>query len=1785
MDGMDSNEDFRRGAAEWLQTIEEGGRRLQEVVDILCSSQGGQLGTVGGTDSLALWLEDMMQAMLDIIWELEEGPAPSLDEFVDWHRAGLLMHGCYDIFRIGQDRCAALQEGLMGYFDGLTPTSPATTNEEISGNNSFYIDNECKDNDSNDIINGGNNSLNIKNGCNDNHNNDNINSGGGGNNTNDDADKTNNNDINSNNDNNNNNRFEDINYSLFGVTVTNDNCGAIGIAGVADNDSTNSNTHSNDSQGYSDEAMDDMEIDRGCSRASRAAVWQRMGVASPPSIAGDSMSWSRLEELDPLTFADFQWMPLPLSGQLPKSHCNVLMAQLRDYLHIAIPTPLVDAGAEVVDLHDYVAKIDREFKTQRLEMLAGTWDDDRAGFERGVEILAAKLELRKLAYAVENEVLSGRVARVEQSFLRAWNLSDAHLRDHVPANAGPSLPPPPPADHIGPSRAARCQALDVNEEEREELEQAITTITTSMHLQPPRQVRQPRRAQVPAVGRQYTVLAPIASHLWVERTCQAFKHSIWRMDTGNHLVPISVKAYQFLAGLSNDDVRKCRDIAYKGQLKYCGRGNPTFKPTDVTFPAMTFIGPNKCGDREPAMWHKKICQPPSLDLRNLRKVWNRKCRAIAYKGQLKYCGRGNPTFKPTDLTLPVMTYIGPNKCGDREPAMWHKKICQPPSLDLRNLRKEDYLGALITKFGLSDDVTRFMVEAYKEDPVTMDMICKLESDDKATSDEFVMVDGLLFLEKAGFKRLVVLFRDILRSLFLGECHDATGHFGYKKTYASLVHRFWRPNMLVNAKTYVQTRQVCQRDKLQTQAPLGLLKPLPIPAGPGQSISMDFMDTLVTSKNGKRHIFVIVDRFTKYTRLIAMPETARTEHVVKLFMDNWVRDFGLPKTIVSDRDVQFTSEMWKKAAEQMGSQLQMTSGNHPEANGQAKQMNRVVQHLLRHYIKPSQNDWDKKLPLIASLYNNAVHSTTDVSPNQLHLGWKPRSASLKTGLPQPLEPLNLVSSTPKRERTNLIVGIGSGLLVVLLGGVLITVILYRQKEPARKRSHHVEQVPFNAMSGRSGTTRSSGRSQSRSHSHSGSRSRSRSRSQENDWSPQLVSVPWGSLGGDLGSLSDSPIHYSCEEIQDATLNFTHEKIGQGGYGIVYKATLRNVDLAQAAPRPDAGKSSNAASPRQLEQRLDHVLAMLGDISTFVAPASISEQLDTLKSEVRQLHQPPENDGSTSASRQYKMPTFRIEKFDDYTHQDPLTWWQGFTMELQIHQVPDHLYISALFLNAKGRCQIWLSHMATIHNVQVADLHKKISWKDMTTEWKNRFIVDDASTLAINRLFAMTEDNTPTCDWLTKWQKFVETPDLDLPFSHLRREFYNWSCAALNLALGDREQYTTFAEIIDKAREIITTNRAAAHEKFVWQPAYVEKGKFGPRPQPVAAVQPDNLVEDPAATPASREGDRVAALDRGRIQVPQPIRLLLLVQQHQAQDLPMPTRSRQGGCSTSNQLGKLSCTGGEATPPLTPPDLAALLTASYTSGENADVASPRFTYEDYAVHLVPPLDQPLHMQDSTACTISSPSATDSAASPPTFPGDSMSWSRLEKLDPLTFADLQWMPLPPSNRLPKPHCNVLMAQLRDYLHTAVPTPLMDAGVGVVDLHDYLAKIDREFKTQRYATNDAPLLYIRIQIGEATCSALIDCRAPRNYMSQDFLVRAGLGPRVRRKSQPTQVTLVNGHTHKSIDRCIDSVPVYFAPHGNEAVSFDILDTKFDMILGMSWLQSKDHPVNFYRRTIHIRD
>jgi hypothetical protein len=52
----------------------------------------------------------------------------------------------------------------------------------------------------------------------------------------------------------------------------------------------------------------------------------------------------------------------------------------------------------------------------------------------------------------------------------------------------------------------------------------------------------------------------------------------------------------------------------------------------------------------------------------------------------------------------------------------------------------------------------------------------------------------------------------------------------------------------------------------------------------------------------------------------------------MFFTEVVRLHGLPKTIVSDRDVKFVSYFWKTLWAKLGTQLKFSSAFHPQTDG-------------------------------------------------------------------------------------------------------------------------------------------------------------------------------------------------------------------------------------------------------------------------------------------------------------------------------------------------------------------------------------------------------------------------------------------------------------------------------------------------------------------------------------------------------------------------------------------------------------------------------------------------------------------------------------------------------------------------------------------------------------------------------------------------------------------------------------------------------------------------------------
>ncbi|GBG77427.1 hypothetical protein CBR_g23876 [Chara braunii] len=232
-------------------------------------------------------------------------------------------------------------------------------------------------------------------------------------------------------------------------------------------------------------------------------------------------------------------------------------------------------------------------------------------------------------------------------------------------------------------------------------------------------------------------------------------------------------------------------------------------------------------------------------------------------------------------------------------------------------RRADYFGAIVHYLDIGRDLQQKFKEAYAQDPIYSDLLKRVK-EALETEPDYRTTDGLLFEKTNVVDRLCIPNSEEICSLILGKCHNTEGHFGWQKTLANLMHAYTWPRMKNDCIEYIRSCKVCQRNKITTRAPLGLLIPLPIPDQPGDSVSIDFMDAGVKSRHGKSQVMVIVDRFSKYAVFIPLPSEARTELVIRKFFDHWVSEHGVPLSIVSDRDTWFTSQNWQELMRVYGS---------------------------------------------------------------------------------------------------------------------------------------------------------------------------------------------------------------------------------------------------------------------------------------------------------------------------------------------------------------------------------------------------------------------------------------------------------------------------------------------------------------------------------------------------------------------------------------------------------------------------------------------------------------------------------------------------------------------------------------------------------------------------------------------------------------------------------------------------------------------------------------------------
>ena len=144
--------------------------------------------------------------------------------------------------------------------------------------------------------------------------------------------------------------------------------------------------------------------------------------------------------------------------------------------------------------------------------------------------------------------------------------------------------------------------------------------------------------------------------------------------------------------------------------------------------------------------------------------------------------------------------------------------------------------------------------------------------------------------------------------------------------------------------------------------------------------------------GRKHdlVWVVVDRLTKSAHILPVRTDYSLDKLAELYIKEIVQLHGIPVSIISNRDSRFTSRLWGKLQEALGTQLNFSTTFHPQMDGQSERVIHILEDMLRSCVIGYEGSWDRHIPLVEFVYNNLFQSNIGMAPYEALYGRKCRT---------------------------------------------------------------------------------------------------------------------------------------------------------------------------------------------------------------------------------------------------------------------------------------------------------------------------------------------------------------------------------------------------------------------------------------------------------------------------------------------------------------------------------------------------------------------------------------------------------------------------------------------------------------------------------------------------------------------------------------------------------------------------------------------------------------------------
>ncbi|MBW0539752.1 hypothetical protein O181_079467 [Austropuccinia psidii MF-1] len=294
---------------------------------------------------------------------------------------------------------------------------------------------------------------------------------------------------------------------------------------------------------------------------------------------------------------------------------------------------------------------------------------------------------------------------------------------------------------------------------------------------------------------------------------------------------------------------------------------------------------------------------------------------------------------------------------------------------------------------------RILFQLLTKDCKDNSLIHALDEIWKKSYDEgrFHLLDGIIYHRTKHKSVITVVDRSLINHV-LKEFHDSpfSGHLSEDRTREKVKNCIWWPMWQKDVSKYCKTCDRCQKAKKSTGKRVGNLSKVQEPRKTWDTIHVDWVTGLPPGGYGSYNAFlVIVDRFSKTPIFLPCHKDDTSMDTALLIWNRIVSWTAIFTNTISDRDLKFTSALWKSLHQLFGTKLSFSTAYHPQADYLTERIIQTLEDMVRRICAYGlefkdcggfTHDWCTILPGLELAYRKSIHASRNQTPAILEKGW-------------------------------------------------------------------------------------------------------------------------------------------------------------------------------------------------------------------------------------------------------------------------------------------------------------------------------------------------------------------------------------------------------------------------------------------------------------------------------------------------------------------------------------------------------------------------------------------------------------------------------------------------------------------------------------------------------------------------------------------------------------------------------------------------------------------------------